>query len=246
MVEQLGSGPVLVVSQQTVLYDPGVDGGMQEQEEILYYRYPDQFRSEAHGPGVEQIRVVNAEGALSVVDGKILGETEELFGHFKDLLLYRDTELLLERLSGLGIELKVVSLGRYKDKIAYVIGAKYPDESVPQVWIDKESFRPLRLILEGDGGGDAPLGEIEYSEHSPLGKTGFYPGRIQFFEDGVLMRMYVLKTLDMSAEVADQLFDVAYLKTMYEPISPTLPTRLPGSDLDEMKRSIEDFKKTFE
>jgi hypothetical protein len=246
MIDQLGSARMLMVSQKTVLYDPDIDGGVLEQDETLYYGYPDRFRSEVSGPGVEQIRVVSAEGALSILNGKIIGETEELFDHFKDVLLYSETELLVERLSELGINLEIVSLGRFKGDIAYVIGAKYPDESVPQVWVHKDTFRPVRLILSGNSSGDAPLSEIEYAEHRPVGKRYFYPGRILFFENGTLIRMHVSKILKINPEVADQLFDVAYLKTIYEPIAPTQPTPWPGSDLDDIKKSIEDFKKIFE
>ncbi|NVM23681.1 MAG: hypothetical protein HWN68_18105 [Desulfobacterales bacterium] len=235
-----------MVSQKTVLYDPGLEGGMQELDETLYYGYPDRFRSEVSTHGVEQIRVVNPEGALIVLNGKIIGDAEEPFDHFKALLLYLETELLADRLFRLGINIGLVSLGRFKDKIAYVIGAKYPDESVPQVWIDKETFRPVRFILNGGGGKDAPLKEIEYTDYKPLNEGNSYPSRILFFEGGTLVRMQVLKTFRIEPEVPDQLFDVAYLKSTYEPIAATQPTPLPASELDEVKKSIQDFKKIFE
>jgi hypothetical protein len=244
MIDQFGPGRTLVVFQKTVLYDPGLEGGMQELDETLYYRYPDRFRSEVSSAGVEQIRVVNIDGALTVVDGKIIAESESQFDHFKDLMLYKETDLLVEDLSQLGINIDLVSLGRFKDKIAYVIGAKYPDETVHQVWIDKSSFRPIRFILSG--GEDTPLKEVEYTDYRQLDKHMSYPGRILIHQNGALVRMHVLETYEINAEVPEQLFDVTYLKSAYEEVASPPSTALPTSELDEVKRSIRDFKKIFE
>lgn len=246
MIEQFGSTRTFVVLQKTVIYDPALEGGMREVDEILYYRYPDRFRCEVSTPGGKQVRVVGPEGAIFVTNGKIIAETENPFDHFKDLLLYRQAELLLKRLSELDVNLDVVSLGRYKDSIAYVIGAKYPDESVPQVWIEKNTFRPIRYVLRGGGPNNADLEEIEYTDYMPLDKGRWYPARILFFQNGRLARMYVLKTFRVNPELPDQLFDIPYLKTVYQPIASTEPPPSPESELDEVKKTIRDFTRTFE
>ncbi len=244
MVEQFGSNQTLVVFQKDVVYDPDIEGGMEELNGTLYYMYPDRFRSEVSGPELDKIQVLNEEGALVVIDGKILGETESLFDHFKDLLLYSRIDLLVDKIFQLGINVDIVSLGRFRDKIVYVIGAKYPDESVSQVWIDKDTFRPVRFILRGGEG--TPIREIEYSEYKELDKTKVYPGRISFYEDGDLVRMYVLERFEINPEISDQMFDVGYLKGIYAPADTTDPSTLPGSELDEVRKSLEEFKKIFE
>ena len=248
MIEQFGSARTFEVLQKTVIYDPGLEGGMRELEETLYYRYPDRFRGEVSLPGGEQVRVVGPEGAIFVINGKIIAEAENPFDHFKDLLLYREPDVLLKRLSQMDVNLDIVSLGRYKDRIAYVIGAKYPDESVPQIWIEKNTFRPIRYVVKGGGSKDAALEEIEYADYMPLGKDRWYPARILFFENGRLGRMYEVKTFRVNQELHDQLFDIAYLKTVYQPIVSTQPTPTvtPTSELDEVEKTIRDFRKTFE
>jgi len=150
---------------------------------------------------------------------------------------------LAQELARLGIDLDTVSLGRFKDKVAYVIGARYPDESVPQVWIEKESFNPIRLILGGQDG--TPAKEIVYSDYRALGKRGEYPGRILFYEKGILVRMSVVESFEVNVEVDEALFDVAYLRTLYEPVNPPQPSE-PSSELDEVKKTIQDFRKTYE
>jgi hypothetical protein len=246
LIDRLGSCSTLIVMQKTVLYDPGFEGGIQEFEETLYYGFPDRFRSEVTAPGLEQVRVVNPDGAILVMNGKIIGETENGFDHFKDLLLYRKTGLLVDRLSRSGVNLKVVSLGRFKDKIVYIIGAKYPDESVPQVWIDKTTFRPVRFLLRGGGSEGDHLQDIQFDDYRSLDKGKTYPGRILFLENDTLVKMQVLETFRVNPELPGQLFDVAYLRNAYEPLAPTQPMPLPDSEPDEVKKSIEDFKKIFE
>ncbi len=246
MVQQFGSVRTLVVSQKTAIYDPTLEGGMSEIDETLYYRYPDQFRCEASTTGGEQVRVFGPDGAIFVTNGKIVAEAEDPFDHFKDLLLFRQEDLLLNRLSQLDVNLDVVSLGRYKNKIAYVIGAKYPDESVPQVWIEKATFRPIRYIISGAGSDGTGLEEIEYADYMVLDKYRWYPGHIMFYKDGELVKMQVLKTFRINPEIPAQLFDIAYLKTVYQPMASTEPPPPPTSDLDEVQKSIRDFSKTFE
>lgn len=246
MIGGFSSGRTLIVSQKTVLYDPSLDGGMQELDETLYYKYPDRFRSEMSTSGLEQVRVVSPEGVVSVINGKIVGETESQFDHFKGLLLYTETDLLLSRLSELGVNPDIVSLGRFKERICYVIGAKYPDESVPQVWIDKNTLRPIRFVLSRKGEEVTPLKEIEYTDYRPLDKHKTYPGRILFLENGTLVRMQVMETFEVDPKVPEELFDVAHLKEIYEPIASAESAPSPSSELDEVKKSIQDFRRIFE
>jgi hypothetical protein len=244
MVDQFGAGRTLTVFQKTVLYSPDLQGGMRELDEILYYRYPGQFRSEVKRPELEKIQVVNVEGAVTVVDGRVVGETEGLFDHFKDLIFLKNTDLLGDKLIQLGVNLDIVSLGRFKDRIAYVIGARYPDETVPQLWLDKQDFSPIRFILNGEGQGLAK--EIEYTEYRALDKKSRYPARILFLENGTLVKMHVLEAFEVNPYLSDQLFDVAHLKTLYEPMEPTPETPSSSSELEEVRKGIRDFRKIFE
>jgi hypothetical protein len=245
MIDQFGPADTLVVSQKTVLYDPSLEGGFQDFEETLYYGYPDRFRSEIKSPWLKRTQVVHGNETVVIVDGKIVGEVEALFDHFKDLLLYRETELLMHRLSRLGVNLQVVSLGRFDHKVVYVIGAKYPDESVPQVWIDKKTFRPVGLIL-GDTRGKTPLTRIEYQDYGVVsGRSVEYPARILFFENGSLVRMHIMETVQRNSNLPDRIFDVAYQRSISQPLAPS-PQLSPPSELDEVKEGMESFQRTFE
>ncbi len=244
MVAQFGADQTLTIFQKTVLYSPDLDGGMRELDETLYYRFPDQFRSEVKRPELEKVRVVNDQGAVTIVDEQVVGETQDLFDHFKDLILFNDPDLLGNALSRLGVNLDIVSLGRFKDRLAYVIGARYPDEAVPQLWVDKQDFSPIRFILSTDAEGAEK--EIEYAEYRTLDKRKRYPARILFLEQGSLVQMHVLEAFEINSHLSDELFDVSDMKARYEPVVRTRETPSTSSELEEVKRGIRNFRKIFE
>ncbi len=246
MIKHLGSVSTLQISQKTVIYDPSLEEGMQEFDATLYYRYPDQFRYEAITPDGEEIRVVGPDGAVVVRKGQIVGQRESQFDHFKDPLLYRNAGLLHRKFSQREVDLDVVSLGRYRNKISYVIGAKYPDESLPQVWIEKNTFRPIRYILTPGNLNDSGSEEVEYADYTPLGKNKWYPARILFYKNGRLTRMYMLEDFKINPKLSNKLFDMAHLRTLYQPMILTEPPPSSPSQLDEVEKTINDFSKTFE
>jgi outer membrane lipoprotein-sorting protein len=246
MIKQLGSGTTLQISQKTVIYDPSLAEGMQEFNATLYYRYPDRFRYEAATPEGEEIRVVGPEGALVIRNGQIVHQRETRFDHFKDPLLYQKAELLHWKLSQREVDLNVVSLGRYRNKISYVIGAKYPDESLPQVWIEKDTFRPIRYILAPGDLSDSDSEEVEYADYKSLGKNKWYPARILFYKNARLTRMYALEDFKVNPELSNKLFDMAHLRTSYQSMTLKEPPPSSPSQLDEVEKTINDFSKTFE
>ncbi len=119
--------------------------------------------------------------SLTAVNGKIVDEPENVFDRYKDILLYHSRETLHVKLNWLGVEVSLTSLGRFQDKIAFVIGAQYPEESRSQLWVDKETFRPIRWLLVNP----SPAGERPWWKSCT--KTGsscdnWYPGQISFLK----------------------------------------------------------------
>jgi hypothetical protein len=114
------------------------------------------------------------------------------------------------------------------------------------VWIDKNTFRPVRFLLPSHGGEGAALTDIHFTDYRSLDKARTYPGRILFFENKTLVKMQVLETFEINPEIPGELFDVAYLRGAYESLAPALPAPLPDSETDEVEKSMEEFKKIFE
>ena len=116
-------------------------------EESIRYLFSQAFRSDIISDTNQRIYIYNAGQTLTVIDGRIANFTESRFDLYKDLLLYRSRESLSERLLNLGIDVTISSLGKFEDQIALVVGAEFPDETAAQIWIDKETFQPLRMMI---------------------------------------------------------------------------------------------------
>ena len=246
MTQKLGKTERLMVSQKLILYDDSLEKGAVELEETLRYVFPEAFRSDILSKNVERIQVLSKGVVLTVIDGKVTAEPETRFDRYKDILLYRSRMLLEQRLSMLGVDVKVSSVGRFEGKPVYVLGAQYPDESVQQIWFDKDSFRPFRWIIKSRTGEspDSSL-EVRYLKWGQSGKT-WYPMRIEFYKNDILLREINVKSIKMNPSFSKDLFDIEYLKSIYQTAAPVVPDQNESEELNEVQKTIEEFKKIYE
>jgi len=217
-----------------------------EMEGSLRFIFSQAFRSDARSNDSERIFIFSGGKSLTLIDGNSVPGAANRFDLYKDLLFYHSREELVERLFQLGVDVSISSLGRFEEKIAFVIGAKYPDESVSQVWIDQETFLPLRWIIKGvDPAVETDTLEIRYLIWWKIGKTR-YPSRIEFYQDGNLMRVNQAINFEENAAFPEELFDIDYLKTVF-PLAPAQPI-VPGEpgEPSEVEKTIEEFRRIFE
>ena len=187
--------------------------------------------------------------SLTLIDGNIVTGAENRFDLFKDLLFYRSRMELAERLIRLGVDVSVSSLGRFEEKIAFVVGANYPDESVSQVWIDRDTFLPIRWIIKDVNSAlKSDSLEIRYLTWWKIGKTR-YPSRIEFYQDGNLVRVNQAINFEEDANFSGELFDIEHLKNEYPraPVQPIVPGEPDERDEpSEIEKAIEEFRRIFE
>ena len=215
-------------------------------EGTLRYVFSRAFRSDVRSSNSERIHVDVDGRTLTVIDSNIEPDTVNRFDLFKDVLLYRSRETLAERLLQLGVDPFVSSLGRFEDKVAFVIGAYYPDETSNQLWVDKETLLPLRLIIRSVYGADSSSKvEIRYLIWWKIGESR-YPSKIEFYQDDELVRLSQAQNFEENAMFSEDLFDIEYLKALY----PRLPMQLTepetAEEPSEVQKTIEDFKRIFE
>ncbi len=184
MTQNLGNADRLLVTQKLILHDDNPNMNTDELSETLAFKFPKTFRSDIVSENIQRIRILSNGIVFTVIDGKISDEPENAYDHYKDLILFRSREILEERLSDLGVDVKVSSFGRFQGTPAYVLGAQYPDETTPQVWLDKNTFLPFRWIISGNATQNL---EVLYLDWKKLNKT-WYPMRIEFFSNGNLVR----------------------------------------------------------
>ncbi|MGB8426051.1 MAG: hypothetical protein WCD88_09730, partial [Desulfobacterales bacterium] len=146
----------------------------------------------------------------------------------------------------LGVAAEVSSLGRFQGRVGYVLGAQYPDETVPQLWLDKESFRPMRWLLKPAAAANPGQAlEVRYEDWRKTASI-WYPEKIEFYQgDRLLRRMQVQRTR-VNPELADRLFDVAYLKSMFPRATDAPADQGEAGDKNDIQRTIERFRRLFE
>jgi hypothetical protein len=212
----------------------------------LRYIFSQAFRSDARSNDSERIYIFSDGKSLTLIDGNSVPGAANRFDLYKDILFYHSRVALVDRLLQLGVDVTISSLGRFEEKIAFVIGAQYPDESVPQVWIDQETFLPLRWIIHGvDPAGESDTLEIRYLIWWKTGKIR-YPSRIEFYQDGHLVRVNQAINLEENPTFPKELFDIDYLKTAFsrEPVQPIVPGE--PEEPSEVEKTIEEFRRIFE
>ncbi len=245
MIEKLGQAKSLLVHQKLVVYDETGKKEPVNLDETLRYVFPETFRSDISSDKVHRIHIVSKDRALVLMDQKITEKSETCFDFYKDILLYRSRPLLQQRFSFLGMNIFDSSLGRFEDKIAYVVGAQYPDETVTQIWIDKDSFQPFRLIIapvkeKGCAGGL----EVRYYNWRKVLKI-WYPGNIKLFQNHVMIREIIVDNIEVNPDFSEELFDIESFKSRYQPFTKIPPGEKTGKELDEIRKTIEEFKKIY-
>ena len=217
-------------------------------DESLKYVFSQAFRSDIISESNQRVFVSNQGETITVIDGVISRTAESQFDVYKDLLLYRSREELSERLSNLGVDISVSSLGKFDGRLALVVGAEFPDQTVPQVWIDKDTFQPLGILVFG---AESPYSnrtgflEIRYSNWQQIGKIS-YPMQTEFIQDGVTVRVIEVDDYQINPNFSKDVFDIARLKLEYRERVGTTGREGEREGLSEVQKTIEEFKKIIE
>ena len=246
MTQKLGQTHRLFISQTLILYGDQAQEAPVVLNEKLNYLFPENFRSDIQSENVKKIHVVSSGVALTVIDGKISTKAEPRFDRYKYLLLYHSRTALEKKLSGLGVDVSISSLGRFQGKIAYVIGARYPDESVPQIWVDRDTFMPMRWVIMGkDTESYLDALEVRYLGWRQV-QNNWYPMNIQFYQNDFLFREIMGDAVKLDVSFPEKTFDIEHLKSIYKPVTAILPEKGAAEGIGEVQKTIEDFNKIFE
>lgn len=257
MVKKLAGAQTLQVEQQVLVEDPAISLVPVELNETLSFILPGQFRSDIRYEDTHRIHVQAHGSYLTIVDEEIVSEFAGRFDRYKDLLLYKSRHALHRALSIHGVDVGTTSLGRMEDRIVYVIGAAYPDDSASQLWVDKERLIPLRWINvfpSVDNAGEPERLEFVYRNWQNVDGV-LYPMEIETFHNQRSIRRIRVTRVQANAVIAGELLNIAHLKTVYKEKEALPPAdQIPDTDadtdadadVDEVQRTLEDFRKKFE
>lgn len=236
----------LLVSQKLLVHEDPAQLAPVELNETLKYAFPDSFRSDIASENTQRIHVASKGSAVTVIDGRISPQPETLFDRYKDIILYHSRVLLNEQLTLLGVDVTITSVGRFEGKIAYVLGAQYPDESSSQIWFDRKTFRPFRWLLVA--GTDLSIKEVldvRYANWREV-RGVWYPMQIEFYQDQRLVREIQVTHLEVNPSFSRRIFDIEHLRSIYQPMPEIVPEKKEAEGIPEIQQTIEDFKRMYE
>lgn len=193
-----------------------IDGKNDPVEERIYVKTPERMRLERDLGDSELVQVeregARAEGSANALKASRAPSTELL----AQLLVPkgRDAEDMSARtigtLQAVGIDTKVVGITIYgKDarETAYVIGAKPTETEKPQIWLDTNTFLPVRLISFVDEGGKKVRYESRFFDYA-TGSGDFFPRVIENYKAGKLVRRAEVSDVKVNQDLPDTLFQV--------------------------------------
>lgn len=246
VIRQYGRARSALVQQTVLFYSADGLQPAARVKETLRYRFPDRFRSEAVARGAERIHVRSGGAALTIVDGSVSQTPETYFDLYKDVLLLRSRTALIQRLNDLGLRTDISRYDRFKGKIAYVIGARRSNDRLPQLWVDKDTFTLIRWCVPVTDADNQPaVLDIRYDAWRRVDML-WYPMRIVFYLHDRPVREIQVNRLSIDPSFSDDLFDIDRLRMSYSFESGAGRAPDVDTELENIRRTIDEFRQKFE
>jgi hypothetical protein len=249
IIEQMITGmnlPQQFQVEQTLLVERKADAGVParryEYEQVLRYRMPGMFRSDISGDDMSHIHISIPTGSITAIDKVIVSASAPWVYGYREIFSYRTRKNLTDRLKEMGIDVNMSSIGRLDKMICYVIGAQYPDNSVPQLWVGRENYLPVRLVVTGTGSDplELPAEEIRFSRWKQF-NTMWYPGEISFLESGNVVQKITVNRVGTNHVFEPGIFDIQSFQKSHS------KEKTIQQDLsDDIRQEIEQFKRIFD
>ncbi len=240
----MGKIAALRVEQKLIVYPQDPDTAATVFDETAVYVMPERFRSDIVSERVRRTHLVFADSSLTVIDGRLAVGDDDPFDRYQQLLRSRTRPRLMKTLNRLGVETAISSLGRVDETVVFVLGARYPDESVSQLANDKETFLPVRLLLVYRNGNDRHV-EIVYRNWQKV-QSGWFPFQVLFRVNGRLDREIRVADLRINPSIPAELMDPEALKASAAALDADTSQGQKQEAVEAVQQAVEDFQKKFE
>ena len=241
----MGTIAALQANQKLMIYPQTPEAAPTVYDETATYVMPERFRSDIVSEQIQRTHLVFADSSITVTDGRMtVGENP--FDLYQQLLRSRTRPRLMRTLNRLGVETAITSLGRLGETVVFVLGARYPDESVTQLAIDKETFLPIRLLLvdRGTTAADRHL-EIFYRNWQKV-QSGWFPFQVDFTINGRLAREIRVTDLRLNPSIPADMMDLETLKASVALNNIDTPQGQKQEAVDAVQQAVQNFQKKFE
>jgi hypothetical protein len=257
VAHKIGRADTLLVNQDLVTYffEPKVRRELAK--EAVRYDFPNIFRSDLTSEGVSKFFLAKGDRTLSVINNQVDPDAESELDLYHFLLLHHHKNGLINFLETFGIDTNIRSLGKFEKEIAYVIGARYPDEDHSQLWIKKETSLPMRWLLvtlpqpnsmdldQTNTPSKLERLEFRFSLWQKFDRL-YYPMRLDILHNGILIREIRVNDVIVNPELDNAMMDIDQQKTLYPKVRQSWIEPDEEDDIDDIQKTIDDFKKRFE
>ena len=240
----MGTIATLQVEQKLLIYPQTSETLPAVYDETAIYVMPERFRSDIVSEKIQRTHLVFGDTSITVVDGRMSLDGDP-FDAYQELLRARTRWRLMRTLNRMGVETAICTLGRVDETVVFVLGARYPDESVCQLAIDKTTFLPVRLLLVDekiDSTGNRL--EIVYREWEKL-QSGWFPMQVQFFRGDRLVREIRVVSLRLNPSIPSETMDPEALKASVAASTPETPHEQKQQAVEAVQKGVQDFQKKF-
>lgn len=207
-------------------------------DEKLIYSPPDRMREEILGPDFTGFTVESEAGFIKVFNGRTVAVEKSPFDFYTDILLFRDYEILEQKMVTQGVDTEKVAFRRYGERICYVVGQP-GEKGMPfsSLWVEKDTFFPVRYILVKGGWAM----EFRYGNWQQVSQT-WYPMETDIFMDGRLVAEIRVSRVDLASGLSSALFDLQGIEKAY----PGKENVSPDHKIQDLDRQLEEFKQLYE
>jgi hypothetical protein len=180
---------------------------------------------------------------LRAVNGVLQEGSPPRYARYADILMVKPRSALADHLRAMGVDVDVSSLGRLEDHYGYVVGARFPDENAAQLWVAKDTFLPMRLLLPpaAMSSGEGPV-EIRYRNWTFVDGLA-YPMHIVLWQNHQIKEEIRVDRLQVNPVLSGDLFDFAALRQAWSRPAPVFNDPAPSLPEADVPRVTESEKK---
>lgn len=201
------------VSLQLTAEIPGQTGPV---EELLYIKRPDRMRLvQKNEPS--SIYIHREMACAAGPDKALLPIPCDFSRVMVSLLLPKGNELddmsgrVVSAISKAGIDTRIVSMSILDETPIYIIGAQPWETNKSQLWLDKNSYLPLRYTMIEKIAETTTAFEMRFVEYGGAGGT-LFPRIVEEYKDGVLTRRSEVSKAQFNQNLPESLFDLSKAK----------------------------------
>jgi outer membrane lipoprotein-sorting protein len=167
-------------------------------------KFPKDFRIDFGDPDSGKAVIYKNDSSYFFRNGKLAGvrpDNNDLLFLLGGMYFYKFDEVI-SKMKSYGYDLDKFHEDTWKGKEVYVIGAGKGEDSVNQLWIEKENYSPVRMIKIENNNKEEAL----FEDHVKLG-GGYTETLVYFFINSKLVQVEKYHDLKGDIEIDPSIFD---------------------------------------